>query len=147
MSRLALIKRATRPHNQRHQQFGQKRFDEPACTKLFRRGMNDPEQKSKSQKVKDRTDKAKDDHEITDEFYIPTMRGLNILAIHVVASNRNGRKIGEKVVEQNLFRQQWEKGQKQRGACHTEHIAKVCAGGCENILERVRKRDTSLFDA
>ena len=61
--------------------------------------------------------------------------------------NRRARDIGQKIVEQDLRSEQWQKRQEQRSHGHAEHVAEVCTDGRQDVLVSVGKRPATFVDA
>src|ERR1700756_5179263 len=79
----------------------------------------------KGQKVIDRTNGGKENHEIPDEFHIPSSGGTNRVLVNIIGWDCDLCRVIKEVVQQDLRRKHGQKREKHRCACHAEHVAEV----------------------
>ncbi len=111
--------------DKQHQCLRCQRLHKPARMEQRFRGMEDPQQDEKSQKIEDRTDRANEHHEVANEADVPALRLLDETRINIIIGNGHLRQVVEEVVEQDLHRQHGQKGQEDEGSRHAEYIAEI----------------------
>ena len=107
--------------------------------------MKQQEQRGEGQQVEDRADEPEDNHVAPDLRDVPALRVCHALNVDAVGRDGHGRHVGEKVVEQDLFREERQERQERRRERHTDHVPEVRARRDHDVLERVCERAAPIF--
>ncbi len=101
----------------------------------LRRNKKDAE----GQVIEDGTDQTEGNHKISNKTDVPAPWFFHQFLIHPIGGNGQLREIGQQIGQQDLFGQQGQKGQKEGGPGHAEHVAEIGAGGHKDILQGIGK--------